>query len=190
MNKLTPAEAYEKYVALKLHFTTDSYDVNKYDWKTRNPHYETRKDKIHFEKLARHPDPIGLMVSNFVHDPRLWIGQIFDPKHQSVYTEWKRRRESLTYLFQQEIKQLDDQSFKAADGQHPPLLRLFLSKKLSPETMVILDDYVHYQAAWNKTMVDDVIWQDVSRRITKYRPFVHYDAMKIRPIMREQFIHS
>lgn len=184
---MTPSEAYEKYVALKLHFTTDFYDVFKYDWKTRNPNYTARKDKLHFEKLARHPDPIGLLVSNFLHDPHLWIGQIFDSKHSMVYTEWKRRRESLTYIFQEEIKQLDDKSLRVVDGQHPPLLRLYLSKKISPETMVILDRYTQFQKVWNEDLADDVIWSEVSRRITKYRPFVHFDPAKTRAAMFNQF---
>ncbi len=48
-------EAFGLYQALKLHFTTDSYDYFKYAGKTNISvtTFENRKDKYHFYKLSR-----------------------------------------------------------------------------------------------------------------------------------------
>ena len=52
---MTGYEAFGIYQALKLHFTTDSYDFFKYNGKTNVSvnAFENRKDKYHFYKLSR-----------------------------------------------------------------------------------------------------------------------------------------
>ena len=51
---MTAFESYKMYVALKLHFTTDSYDYFKFNGKTRvtETNFEKRKDRYFFKKLT------------------------------------------------------------------------------------------------------------------------------------------
>ena len=55
MTENTGFAAYALWNALKLHFTSDSYDYFKYNGKTSISvtSFENRKDKYHFYKLSR-----------------------------------------------------------------------------------------------------------------------------------------
>ena len=55
---MTPYECYNEYLALKNHFTKPEYDYIKYQGKLRTKvdTFQKRKDRIFFEKLAKHED--------------------------------------------------------------------------------------------------------------------------------------
>jgi hypothetical protein len=65
-----------------------------------------------------------------------------------------------------------------SDGQHPLALKLYLGKKISLETLVILDKLFNFVYSNNTMLANDFIWKDVSRLITKYRVFVKFDKDK------------
>ena len=52
---MEPFDAYKYYMAIKLHFESDSYDAPKYNFKTSiSPQsFWKRRDKYHFAKLSR-----------------------------------------------------------------------------------------------------------------------------------------
>ena len=52
---MDPFDVYKIYLALKLHFTTDSYDITKHKYaaKGRKDTFLKRKDLIVIRKLAR-----------------------------------------------------------------------------------------------------------------------------------------
>ena len=69
--KMNDYETYEKYVALKLHFTSE-YDYFRYNGKTSvtPKSFDVRKDKFHFKRLATKYDDstiIEYFVANFIH---------------------------------------------------------------------------------------------------------------------------
>jgi hypothetical protein len=65
-----------------------------------------------------------------------------------------------------------------SDGQHPLALKLYLGKKISLETLIILDKLFNFVYSNNTVLANDFIWKDVSRLITKYRVFVKFDKDK------------
>jgi len=65
-----------------------------------------------------------------------------------------------------------------SDGQHPLALKLYLGKKISLETLIILDKLFNFVYSNNTVLANDFIWKDVSRLITKYRIFVKFDKDK------------
>ena len=74
------------------------------------------------------------------------------------------------------------------NGQHPKLLRLYLSKGLGTETMVTLDKILSFIKNWNKEIKEKVVWPDLSFRLKKYSPFVKYNLTKCKFLMREIFV--
>ena len=52
---MEPFEVYQKYLALRTHFKSDSYDYFRYHGKLKGNRdkFETRKDKYHFYKLSK-----------------------------------------------------------------------------------------------------------------------------------------
>jgi hypothetical protein len=189
---MTPYECYVDYLALKRHFTTDSYDYFKYNGKVsaKRDAFEKRKDKFFFEKLSKHRDPHGVILANLLKSKDVWIKELVSDKAQENYNLWIKKTQSITRLVESELWLLDDNfdsNFKVVSGNHPPLLKLFLSDKLSLESLIILTTISGCIPHWCKNMKDDFIWDDVNKYIIKTKPFIHYDVEKIKKICLDRF---
>jgi hypothetical protein len=192
---MTPYECYVDYLALKRHFTTESYDYFKYNGKVsaKRDTFEKRKDKFFFEKLSKHRDPHGVILANLLKSKDIWIKELVSDKAQENYNLWIKKTQSITRLVESELWLLDDNfdsNFKVVSGNHPPLLKLFLSDKLSLESLIILTTISGCIPHWCKKMKDDFIWDDVNKKIIKTKPFIHYDVEKIKKICLDRFSTS
>lgn len=186
-------EVYKEYVALKNHFTKPSYDYHKYNGKSRLSFesFDTRKDKLYFMKVAKHPDPRNYVLSNLVENPKIWIKEIaFSVSSEEVYRDWSKRQQSLLYLFKEELSKLKedfDSNFKVIDHTHPYVLKLLLRKEISLETLVILVDLVRCASYWSKRFEYDPTVEEILNKIMKYRPFMMYDREKVKNIVLDKF---
>jgi len=192
---MMPVDAYRQYLALKNHFTKDSYDYHKYCGKSRATvqSFYKRKDRFWFEKIARQKtdqEVVEFFVSNFITctDPsKLWIGEMIR-EGEERYEQWKKRIQSLSYIFKEETQSLFEdrkieEVFDCSKG-HPVILKKFLSGNISPETMVIYDRIFLFGKNFDKKLKDPV-WETVSRRIKKYEPFLHIEVQRYRKILKQ-----
>jgi hypothetical protein len=197
---MMPFDAYREYLALKNHFTKDSYDYFKYNKKVRATvqSFYKRKDRFWFEKLARQKseqEVVEFFVANFASCPdpeTLWIGEMIK-EGEERYQTWQRKVQSLSYVFKEESQSLFEENkfddvFNCTKG-HPPLLKKFLSGKVSLETMVLYDKIFDYSKNFNKKLQDPV-WETVSRRIKKYNPFLNIDVFKFRKILKNVILED
>lgn len=181
-------EAYQDYVALKNHFNKPDYDYIKYNGKTgvKQSSFVKRKDKVFFEKLAKNPDYHEFLIANFSVNPKLWIRDIaYSEIAQSIYQDWKKRNQSLAYIFKNELSKLHPDfnlNFTCSEG-HPHLFRLFLGGYISLETICILLEMSKAIKYWDDSMEYDPIWEEYRMKIKKYTPFIKYDKEKIREII-------
>jgi len=179
---------------MKNHFTKDKYDYHKYRGKVRatNESFYKRKDRFWFEKLARNKsdqEVVDFFVSNFISctDPsKLWIGEMIK-EGEDRYTEWKKRNQSLSYIFKEESEHLFenqkvDEIFDCSKG-HPPVLKKFLNGTISIETLVIYDRIFLFGNTFDKKLLDPV-WESVSMRIKKYSPFLNIDVPRYKKILQ------
>ena len=193
--KVTPFETYKSYLGLKNHFTKEKYDYHKYCGKSRATvqSFYKRKDRFFFEKLSRQKNDeevIDFFVSNFVgcDDPQsLWIGDIMR-SGEGRYTDWKKRNQSLSYVFRQETETLFegqkvDAVFDCSKG-HPLLLKSFLGGLVCLETMVIYDRIFGYVNNFDKKLQDPV-WESVSLKLKKYSAFIHIDVFQYKKILKD-----
>ncbi len=192
---VTPFETYQHYLSLKNHFTNPKYDFFKYGAKTRASmtSFNKRKDKYWFEKTSRKyndKEVVDFLVSNFIsadNPQNLWIGEIIN-SGERTYADWMRRQQSLTYLFKEQSSELFsetklDDALNCSKG-HPPVLKKFLSGKISLETLVIYDKIFLFGNAFDKKLLDPV-WETVSLKIKKYSPFLNIDVFQFKRILRE-----
>jgi hypothetical protein len=192
---VTPFETYQHYLSLKNHFTNPKYDFFKYGAKTRASmtSFNKRKDKYWFEKTSRKyndKEVLDFLVSNFVasdNPQNLWIGEIIS-SGERTYADWMRRQQSLTYLFKEQSNELFsetklDDALNCSKG-HPPVLKKFLSGKISLETLVIYDKIFLFGKMFDKKLLDPV-WETVSLKISKYSPFLNIDVFQFKRILRE-----
>ena len=192
---MMPFDAYKSYLSLKNHFTKEKYDYHKYCGKSRATvqSFYKRKDRFWFEKLSRNKNDkevIDFFVSNFITctDPNnLWIGEMIR-EGENRYTEWKKRTQSLSYVFKEEIEIIfSDQDFDTVfvnKQGHPILLKKYLGGDISIETLVILDKILGFKKNFDSELQDPV-WESVSLRMKKYSPFLNIDVFRYKKILKE-----
>jgi hypothetical protein len=190
-------ECYKEYLALKNHFQRPDFDYFKYNGKTSGNvnSFSKRKDRLLFEKLAKHEDPRGLMLSNLVHDNRKWIRDMaYSEAAQKIYMDWAKRQQSLMYVFKQDLSRLrpdfNSNLVVGAEESHPYLLRAWMKGEVSLETVVILVDMTGCGVYWRREMQYDPVAEDMMSKIEKYRPFVKYDRERARKVVIDTFADS
>ena len=195
-----PFDAYRCYLSLKNHFTKDHYDYHKYRGKTRATvqAFYKRKDRFWFEKFARQKNDKEVeefFVSNFIYstDPAsMWIGEMIK-EGEGRYQEWKKKTQSLSYIFKEETESVFDNRkvddvFNCSKG-HPPILKSYLGGGTSLESMVIYDIILGYGKDFDKRL-NDPVWETVSRKIKKYKPFLNINVPHYKKILKEVIIHG
>ena len=193
--KVTPYQVYIEYLALKSHFSNVKYDYFKYNKKVRASatSFNARSDKYWFEKTSRKykdEEIVDFLVANFIESSsvnQIWIGEIIN-SGERTYTEWMKRQQSLTYLFKEQSEELLSEikledAFNCSKG-HPPVLKKFLSGKISPEVLVIYDILFQFGNVFDKKLLDPV-WETVSLKIRKYKPFLQIDVFNYKKLLRE-----
>lgn len=187
-------EAYKEYLALRNHFTRNDYDYVRYNGKVKVnlESFENRKDKLWFQKLAKHPDVHNFLLANFLSNEKVWIkGLSFSEEAEKTYKDWLKRTQSLSYNFKEELSNLlpnFDENFIVKDNEaHPYLLRVYLGKHISLETLCILLDLTKAKKHWDSKMEYDPIYQEVKMKIEKYIPFLKYEKDKLKNVVIDYF---
>lgn len=185
MADISGYRAYVLYIAIKIHFESETYDAIKYNFRTnvKPSSYENRRDKFFFEKAAKlHPtekELVHLYVSNFYRE-KAWIGDILESK--APYTEWVRYNESAIYNFEKELRLMADTydvenfyglwDFK--DSSTPLLVDCIVREEIAPETVLFLDHVTGGLSRINRTIEKTgcLGWSSLHFRLLKYKSFV------------------
>jgi len=185
--------AYVKYLALKRHFTTDSYDYFKYNGKVRASidSFQSRNDSFFFLKLARKDDYENIILANMIEKPDIWVRDILEEEGQNRYINWKKRMDSLGYIFKSDINNMLDEyedNFVVRDGQHPHIMTMMLQKKISLETFTIMTHLANIFPYWEKKIVDKIVSRDIMKKSRKYKPFLDLDWKRYKTYVKDQFL--
>ena len=194
---MEPFEVYRYYLALRLHFTTDNYNVIEQKGRVRatKNSFLKRKDLLSIRRVAEtysDKDIVDFLVANFVSGDR-W-GGVFDVESKERYQGWKKRIESISYTFKKEIDKAAayadklgitfNQLFYCNHGQHPFIIKMYLRNDISIETLVILNKLNNFTDQLDQDLKDDLVWPDTSRIIKKYSPFLEIKKDKYNEIYR------
>ena len=192
-------EVYKIYLAIKLHFTSkkQSYDFHKHLGRTtaRLETFTKRRDRYFFHKLSKSYNNntiVDYFVSNFVTNTNLWVGDIIGKTGDDNYKQWSKKIEALHYYYEQDIDYILEQDykfddlFKSVNGQHPPILKMFLSKKINFETVLILDEILSFTKQLNKNISEKVLWPKLYDRMIRYRAFLNYNLTKYKMTLKRK----
>ena len=193
--KVTPFETYQSYLSMKSHFTNHKYDFFRYGGKSRATmaSFNKRKDKYWFEKTSRKysdGEIVDFLLANFVttdNPKNLWIGEIIN-SGERTYSDWMRRQQSMSYIFREQSNELlgNDSLDKILECKkgHPVILKRFLGGDITLETFVIFDIIFQFSEIFDKKLHDPV-WETVSLKIKKYKPFLNINVFQFKKILRE-----
>lgn len=182
-------KVYIDYLALKRHFTTDSYDYQKYNGKTKASFqsYQTRNDAFFFYKLAKKKDWHNLIVANMVENPNIWIRDLCEDEAEKIYFEWKKKKDALSRHFSTELNkilpELED-NFVIKSGTHPHLMNLYMKRQISREFFTIITHVTNVFPYWEAELAHDVIAADVIKASKKYFPFLEIDRKKFTLLLK------
>jgi len=103
-----------------------------------------------------------------------------------------KRSQTMSYMFKTEVevfvnRENFQQLFSIKGQSHPEVLKKYLQGALSIETMVILDIILGYVKNFDKKL-EDPVWETVSLKIKKYKPFLNIDVNKYKSILKEQVV--
>jgi hypothetical protein len=190
-------------LAVKLHFTSknQSYDFHKHNGRTtaRLGTFTKRRDRYFFHKLSKlynDRDIADYFVSNFVTNTNLWVGDIIGRLGDENFKLWQKKIEALSYYYEQDIDYIIEQMnskditfdniFISKGGQHPYILKYFLSKRINFETFIILDDILNFSRQLNKSITEKVLWPKLYERMIRYKPFLKYNTTKYKQILKKK----
>lgn len=193
---MSPYECYHLFLVIKSHFTKPSYDAFKYNWKTRASvtTYNKRTDRYFFERLSRKKTEQEIkefFISNFAYteNPKgVYIPDLMKDGEE-VYTAWRRYNQSLFYNFKLELEvfishQDLNEFMECKNHQHSSLIKKYLQKGISLETLVIINKIFNFVEKYDKVL-NDPIWECLSLKIKKYSPFVQINNEKYIQLMKE-----
>ena len=192
---MQPFDAYSMYNALKLHFEQDSYDAVKYNFKSNvSPKsFFARKDKYFFAKLAKTYDDklLQYYIANFKNGIS-YVGDMLNEGGETNFKQHMKVRESIHREFQKDINSLIDMDIQFDDlfmtkQTHPLIVKLLMREEISLETVVILDSILGFMKREGSKITETIIWPDISRKITKYKPFVNFNKDKCVSIIKKGF---
>ena len=182
---MEPIDVYLMYCAMKAHFGKGDYDYIKYNGKTRisRKSFWKRKDRYFFVKLSKkysNPKVVqNWFLANFIQDKRGYIANFNDENYES----WKSWRENFLDEFATEMRPLVhnfEPLFEQKDYEHPKLLKEYLGKRVSIETMIILDELLGYGKKWDKNLSEDIVWPDIKKLMNNYKRFLTLDVKQCR----------
>ncbi len=192
-------EVYKIYLAVKLHFTSKarSYDFHKHLGRTtaRLETFTKRRDRYFFHKLSKSYNNntiVDYFVSNFVTNTNLWVGDIIGKTGDDNYKVWSKKIEALHYYYEQDIDFILEQGyefddlFMSVNGQHPPIVKMFLAKKINFETVLILDDILSFTKQLNKNVSEKVLWPKLYDRMIRYKSFLNYNLTKYKMTLKRK----
>lgn len=153
---MTGQEAFESFKlfhAIRLHFTSKSYDFVKFRGKTKvtAKSFDKRHDTYFFYKLwKRYKDELKLFyVSVFINGGCSWAGELLDDKYHTQFNEMLKRQQSLTKVFSDDVKTivdfLEERELEFSDlikpdgGNMPMVVRLCNQGFISIETLTIIN---------------------------------------------------
>lgn len=186
-------KAYKYYIAIKLHFTKDNFDVfkNRGNVKGTRDAFNARNDRYMFDKLARkYPvdkDLIQYYVANFAYGNDAAIYSFEEA--ESNLLEWNRRKQSITKIFSDDCNKIlmdacknkykEESIFNLTNKGYSSILKLFLGKQISLESLRIIDDLYPVIDSWKQNSSMVLLWENEIRRIEKSKGFVKYDSEKV-----------
>lgn len=201
---MTGRETYNLFHAIKFHFNSSlAYNFTKYAGKGLMPSdsaWIKKSNKYYYEKLGHNKKDYLLkyFVANFVEHDIMWIGDLDSSTAEGNYLQWKKRIESLSYVFESELNDIKsllekhdttfDSLFKTKDGEHPVLFRLLLQKMICIETYIIMDLILGFTKNWKSSIDDKYIYPEVQYKCDRYNEFMNFEVNKFKPILQKVFL--
>jgi len=188
---MEPYEAYQKFLAVKAHFTRPSYDYKKYNGKVNAKFnaFTKAKGKFFYGKLGKKfkSDFPEYVATCFAYSGNVgWIGDLDSEESYLMWDEHLKNMQSIRRVFQKDVQQILDvaeknglsfkEMFLCKSGELPPVEKLRKIDLITMESCVILNRLLGYTA---KIKCTNPLWGDIKITIEKFDTFLQLPATGI-----------
>jgi hypothetical protein len=147
----------------------------------------SRRDRFQFQKMSRMYNDDELqdaVIANILKD-KTWIGDMIDEEAHSNFIDYRKRHQSLSYTFSNELdvlfsKETPEKAFRSTGNSFAPILTYIIREDVSMETAVILDRFIGFSKNF------DSLFDNHRMKIQKYAPFITFDKNKMKSILKEK----
>ena len=196
-------QVYRMYLAMKQHFSNPKFDFFQYNGQVnaKEKTYQERNDFWFFETIAKKlssEEVQEFLLASFVQSPdpsKIWIGDI-KRAGKDRWLAHQKQTQSLSYIVEQDLgtvvhhmeaKKNTFNDLFATLGSHPPLLKLHIQGLISLETLIICDMVLGFSKDWDKKLTDP-LWEGVSFKIKKYKPFLSINTAKYKELLKQNLL--
>ncbi len=182
---MTPYEVYRFYLAIKLHFTTEKYDVFEHRGRLKGENQEkfessglNTKFRHLAKKLATPHDAVQYFVACFAYDANVFETDQADAADRL----WRSNKERSTQLILDDIEKLIDNygSVEATLENDPCKLQSLVSgAHINVETAVALNRRFKFTDTWKNNFA----YKGLAVKIMKLDKFVKYREEKVNEIL-------
>lgn len=186
---MNATDAANLYNCIKLHFNDEKYDAIHYNFKLK-PRPLKEGYYFIFDKLSKKykDNLIDYYISLFLNDPKVWINDLLSEDNHEIYLRWKKKKESLSYIFSNDISNLLDKYSSINDliiieNQYPQFMNEVLKENVQIETLLMTNSILKFFGYWSKKLSGDVIWEPFKLKCRKYYRFMHFDKDRVKDIL-------
>ena len=126
-----------------------------------------------------------------------WIGDLHSKESQDVYIHWQKRIQSLSYIFEEDLKEIYefliarglgfDRLFDVEEDDHPLIFRFVQQRMIEVESYIIMDKILGFSKRIAKKIKDPYIFPSEQYRYDRYREFLNIKDEKYTKIMKGIF---
>jgi len=199
----TAWDVYRIYRCIKFHFETD-YDCFKYNFKSSNIKLKLFLNSKGLEAICKYisyrytneEELKQFIFANYIKNNQIDLVFLHKEKEltDKTYSEFRRKQESLGYIFKQDITKLFESVndittiCKCMDtegmfGNYPEILVQTKEELINIETLIIMDDIMNLFDYWNIRL--DLEWITYRKYVDKYRKFIQYDKKRMKEILKD-----
>ena len=116
------------------------------------------------------------------------MAQIF---YQGNHISWYIIHDSQHVVFRvwgEDVYNDIDVVLECEKGQHPPVLKEYLGKKITAETFITFDSMFGIFGDFDELIQEQFIWPKERDKLTKLKPFIEVDRLKLRKQIREVWV--
>jgi hypothetical protein len=175
---MTAYQVYRFYLAIKLHFTQEKYDVFAKRGAVKSctvEEFNRKNFRMRFEILAKKLKEPQQAVQFFVAN-QAYGGDVFDVENsETMWTRWRKHKEMTSYLIKEDLEKIGDLN-KSLSGSPCPLIKEVSAGRINIETAVAINRKLHFTGSWKQ---HNFAYPDLWLKIEKLDRFVKFNEETI-----------
>jgi hypothetical protein len=178
-------KAYQFYVKMKLHFSNKDVDFSKKRSNVSYESFEKRQDSYEFKKIGKKNNYKSFILANFLEDSNRYIRDF----KEAPYTRMKRALSSLTYIFENKIKEFETEEdlkkYFMVNNSKSLIMNDLLSNKIDIEIICILNNIYNIVSDWESDSIFSMVYEKEIIVVKKYSVFFEDNLKKYENIIKK-----